>query len=212
MKKNIFKFVAIAMIIATCALVSCQAENEVAGSETNSSEIAEIAREVVELIRQTEYYRRIIVFPDGGIRSMVFPIGNKTLSETRNASACLPGWTYGGSFLCCILLDQAISSILAVNRRNGYGTDLSVRPYHGFEVLCHRRITGGPRADCPPGELPKCPFPDKEFTTFFPHPNDCHWFFHCSMGVAFCSECPAGLHWNAKLETCDFPFRAGCQE
>jgi len=70
--------------------------------------------------------------------------------------------------------------------------------------------TTTPAPPCPPGELPKCPFPDGPYSTFFPHPNDCHWFFHCSHGVPFCKVCPAGLHWNAKLDTCDFPFRAGC--
>ena len=72
------------------------------------------------------------------------------------------------------------------------------------------------RADepfCPPGEVPKCPFEkDDGFAVFFPHPNDCHFFFHCSDGVAYCKECPADLHWNVELETCDYPYRAGCQE
>ena len=63
---------------------------------------------------------------------------------------------------------------------------------------------------CPDGEVPKCPFPDGEYSTFFPHPNDCHWFFHCSNGVAYCKVCPADLHWNVELETCDYDYRAGC--
>ena len=70
-------------------------------------------------------------------------------------------------------------------------------------------------APCPPGEVPKCPFPSKLdvpfIVIFFPHPNDCHWFFHCSDGVAYCLECPADLHWNIELETCDYPHHAGCQ-
>ena len=67
-------------------------------------------------------------------------------------------------------------------------------------------------APCPPGEVPKCPFPDKSNprSYFFPHPNDCHWFFYCDFGVAYCKECPAGLHWNVELETCDYPWAAGC--
>ena len=67
-------------------------------------------------------------------------------------------------------------------------------------------------AYCPPGEVPLCPFPDGMYSTFFPHPNDCHWFFHCSNGVPYCKECPAGLHWNVWLETCDYPFNAGCDK
>ena len=67
---------------------------------------------------------------------------------------------------------------------------------------------------CPPGEVPKCPFQDKfdESVYFFAHPDDCHWFFKCRLGVAYCYECPAGLHWNVELETCDYPEAAGCQE
>ena len=63
---------------------------------------------------------------------------------------------------------------------------------------------------CPDGEVPQCPFPDDPLFTFFPHPNDCHWFFQCSNGVAYCKECPADLHWNIALETCDYPDRAEC--
>ena len=66
--------------------------------------------------------------------------------------------------------------------------------------------------ECPPGKVPdNCPFPDGVNSTFFPHPNDCHWFFHCSNGVAYCKECPADLHWNVELETCDYAYRAGCK-
>ena len=64
--------------------------------------------------------------------------------------------------------------------------------------------------NCPPGQPPMCPFPDCEFSVFYPHPNDCHYFFYCSNGVAYCKECPADLHWSVELETCDYPFRAGC--
>ena len=57
---------------------------------------------------------------------------------------------------------------------------------------------------CPPGEVPQCPFPDPEYSVFFPHPNDCGWFFHCSNGVAFCKPCPGDLLFNVDLETCDY--------
>jgi hypothetical protein len=58
---------------------------------------------------------------------------------------------------------------------------------------------------CPAGDVPKCPFPDPVYSVFFPHPNEGHWFFHCSNGVAYCKECPADLHWNVEIETCDYP-------
>ncbi|KAJ9594810.1 hypothetical protein L9F63_013891 [Diploptera punctata] len=63
---------------------------------------------------------------------------------------------------------------------------------------------------CPPGNVPTCPFPDPAYSVFFPHENDCQWFYHCSNGVAYCKICPAGLHWNTGLNTCDYPYRAGC--
>ena len=65
---------------------------------------------------------------------------------------------------------------------------------------------------CPQGEVPKCPFPDGQQSTFFPHPNDCHWFFHCKNGVAYCMPCPFELRWNVELETCDYPYQSGCHE
>ena len=67
-----------------------------------------------------------------------------------------------------------------------------------------------PRPPCPAGQLPRCPPIDGKFPTFFAHPNDCQWFFKCSHGVPHCMICPDNLHWNTRLRTCDFPFRAGC--
>ena len=63
---------------------------------------------------------------------------------------------------------------------------------------------------CPEGPIPECPFPNHGYTVFFPHFCDCHWFFHCSDGVAYCRQCPAGLHWNTVLDVCDFPDNANC--
>jgi hypothetical protein len=57
--------------------------------------------------------------------------------------------------------------------------------------------------ECPEGEVPECPS-DCEYPVFFPHPNDRHWFFHCSNGMAYCKQCPADLIWNPNLETCDW--------
>ena len=70
-------------------------------------------------------------------------------------------------------------------------------------------VTTTTAVECPDGEVPICHLPDG---VFFPHPNDCEWFFHCSNNVAYCMKCPADLHWNVELETCDYPYRAGCSE
>ncbi|MCL2692931.1 MAG: chitin binding domain-containing protein [Rikenellaceae bacterium] len=61
---------------------------------------------------------------------------------------------------------------------------------------------------CPEGPFPDC----TSGVSFFPHPTDCHWFFHCQNGVAYCHKCPADLHWNVTLDTCDFPHQAGCNK
>ena len=63
---------------------------------------------------------------------------------------------------------------------------------------------------CPPGQLPECPWPDPDYSVFFPHPNECEWFFHCSNGVPYCIQCPDGKHWNIERERCEAPEIAGC--
>ncbi|XP_069691254.1 mucin-2-like [Periplaneta americana] len=64
--------------------------------------------------------------------------------------------------------------------------------------------------ECPIATPPKCPYPDPAYSVFFPHPSSCRWFYHCSNGVAYCKICPANLHWNPILDTCDWPDHAGC--
>ncbi|XP_069691255.1 probable chitinase 10 [Periplaneta americana] len=70
---------------------------------------------------------------------------------------------------------------------------------------------GGEDDSCPTATPPQCPAEDPTYSLFFPHPSDCHWFFHCSNGVAYCKACPSGLHWNPTLNTCDWPWHAGCK-
>jgi len=66
-------------------------------------------------------------------------------------------------------------------------------------------------------QVPECPTRTKDdpfgdlSIRFFPHPHDCHWFFYCSDGNAYCRKCPAGLHWNVDLDVCDWPHDAGCE-
>jgi len=45
---------------------------------------------------------------------------------------------------------------------------------------------------------------------FFPDPDNCENFYQCSSGVANLKTCPAGLHFNAVTEVCDWPESAGC--
>ena len=63
---------------------------------------------------------------------------------------------------------------------------------------------------CPQGPIPECSLDFSGMTTYYPHEYDCHWFFQCSDGVAYCWPCPDGLHWNTELNVCDWPYHANC--
>ncbi|MCZ0971016.1 chitin binding peritrophin-A domain-containing protein [Streptomyces noursei] len=39
----------------------------------------------------------------------------------------------------------------------------------------------------------------------WPDGDDAQWFYHCSNAVAYRKLCPAQLHFNAVLDTCDWP-------
>jgi hypothetical protein len=95
-----------------------------------------------------------------------------------------------------VVTEDSTESVTSSSVTSGSQTSTSVVP-------------GGPNV-CPECEVPKCPFPDPTYSVYFPHPSDCHWFFQCSNGVAYCMECPADLHWNRKLNVCDWPYSAGC--
>ncbi|GJQ66567.1 hypothetical protein Trydic_g4547 [Trypoxylus dichotomus] len=46
--------------------------------------------------------------------------------------------------------------------------------------------------------------------TFFPHDTDCGRYCMCDwFGSVHDMPCPAGLHWNSVLDTCDWPWNAG---
>ncbi|XP_015594846.1 peritrophin-1 [Cephus cinctus] len=62
-------------------------------------------------------------------------------------------------------------------------------------------------------EIPEgvnCPAQDPENATHVPHPTNCNLFYTCSGGWPILSSCPAGLHFNAELEVCDWPDSANC--
>lgn len=44
----------------------------------------------------------------------------------------------------------------------------------------------------------------------FPDSEDCTIFYECYLGRAYQKQCPAGLYWDALLQTCDYPQRAVC--
>ena len=55
--------------------------------------------------------------------------------------------------------------------------------------------------NCPPGDEP---------VTFFPHQSDCTKYYRCIDGIPVAQNCPPGRHFNATLNTCDYPETAGC--
>ncbi|KYN04138.1 putative chitinase 3, partial [Cyphomyrmex costatus] len=76
-------------------------------------------------------------------------------------------------------------------------------------------ILNGSLADIPT-ECPKTNVQNE--TVFVPHENDCTKFYSCHMGVKgkeidcpFMDEDGNKLHFNYKLQVCDWPWRAGCQ-
>ncbi|XP_022901765.2 chondroitin proteoglycan-2-like [Onthophagus taurus] len=55
----------------------------------------------------------------------------------------------------------------------------------------------------------KCPSVNGEFPVYLPH-EDCTKFCVCDWGKAHILDCPSGLHFNPKLNVCDWPQNAGC--
>ncbi|XP_044261534.1 probable chitinase 10 isoform X2 [Tribolium madens] len=64
-----------------------------------------------------------------------------------------------------------------------------------------------------PSDLdPECPWPDPlNYTVHLPHETDCTKFYKCDNGKKVEFDCPNDLHFNPKLEVCDWPEDAGCE-
>jgi len=56
-----------------------------------------------------------------------------------------------------------------------------------------------------------CPAQNGEFAEHLRNPDDCGSFCKCDWGVAIYFACPGGLHFNTKLQVCDWPEYAGCE-
>nr|XP_022920113.1 probable chitinase 10 [Onthophagus taurus] len=56
-----------------------------------------------------------------------------------------------------------------------------------------------------------CPKENGDFPHYFAHPETCGRFCQCDWGVAYDMPCPDGLHFNTKLNVCDWPADAGCE-
>uniref|UniRef100_A0A6P7FM87 Uncharacterized protein LOC114329323 n=1 Tax=Diabrotica virgifera virgifera TaxID=50390 RepID=A0A6P7FM87_DIAVI len=60
-------------------------------------------------------------------------------------------------------------------------------------------------------EVTECPKVDGPDSVYYPH-EDCAKFYQCSNGVPYVHNCSSGLHFNSKLNVCDYPLEAGCEE
>ncbi|GFR09421.1 peritrophin-1 [Trichonephila clavata] len=56
----------------------------------------------------------------------------------------------------------------------------------------------------------KCPLKNPAHPVLLPHISDCTKFYICDVGVPHVKSCQPGLHFNAKIEACDYPDKAGC--
>jgi hypothetical protein len=54
---------------------------------------------------------------------------------------------------------------------------------------------------------PDCP---DEGQHFFPDPEDCQAYYHCSFGVPHHQRCPDGTLWNQEIKACDLPENVEC--
>ena len=51
----------------------------------------------------------------------------------------------------------------------------------------------------------------QSLSQFQPHPHDCSVFFVCAHLNSFQLNCPAGLHFDTKINVCNYPQKAGCK-
>ena len=57
---------------------------------------------------------------------------------------------------------------------------------------------------------------DKNFckgkvTGLYADPKDCESFYQCANGITYWKHCPKGLHFNPKIQVCDYPQSANCK-
>ncbi|XP_058065652.1 platelet glycoprotein Ib alpha chain-like [Anopheles bellator] len=57
---------------------------------------------------------------------------------------------------------------------------------------------------------PNCTAPNRPIPVYFVHPTNCSKFYECRQQDAYEFDCPAGLHFNSKIDVCDYPENAQC--
>ncbi|XP_049299239.1 probable endochitinase [Anopheles funestus] len=58
---------------------------------------------------------------------------------------------------------------------------------------------------------PNCPDVQGPIPVYFVHPTNCSRFYECKDKTAWELECSAGLHFNTKINVCDYPENAQCE-
>lgn len=177
MKKNVLKFVAAAMIIATFTLAGCQTESSIGNEAIAEAKAREIASRMMDsLATVPERTISIIrVRPDGSVRAMSFNVAATSWLETEKARTRSGEgrWIFAGQ-ACDDLTAAMIFRNIAVyygdkpfqTRIVNICSNPSCTPDRRCAsclwMWCRRiyhsvYVSGDPA--CPPGEVPKCPFP-----------------------------------------------------
>uniref|UniRef100_A0A182MMT9 Chitin-binding type-2 domain-containing protein n=1 Tax=Anopheles culicifacies TaxID=139723 RepID=A0A182MMT9_9DIPT len=55
-----------------------------------------------------------------------------------------------------------------------------------------------------------CPRTNGYYPVMFRNAKDCSQFYQCDHGTAYLIQCPAGLHFNTRLNVCDYPRNVDC--
>ncbi|CAF4741528.1 unnamed protein product [Pieris macdunnoughi] len=81
----------------------------------------------------------------------------------------------------------------------------------GCDPSCVTTTTEKPACDCTSQPiLPNgCPC-DHSISLLLRHESDCEKYYQCDQGKRVLRECAPGTHFNAKLQVCDHPSKAGC--
>ncbi|KFB35793.1 hypothetical protein ZHAS_00002711 [Anopheles sinensis] len=55
-----------------------------------------------------------------------------------------------------------------------------------------------------------CPRSNGYYPVYFRNSKDCSQYYQCDQGTAYLIQCPAGLHFNTRINVCDYPQNVDC--
>ncbi|XP_054724403.1 probable chitinase 10 isoform X2 [Uloborus diversus] len=56
-----------------------------------------------------------------------------------------------------------------------------------------------------------CPSRTSGTPVLIPHPDNCQKFYLCDNGTPYLRSCQSGLHFNSKIQACDYPENVNCE-